>query len=217
MARHKDSKKEKEIITNMKRQWAIQCSNKELYCFLCGNIITSMNNCNADHWIPKALGGKTTEDNLKPSHTSCNLKKSCASPEMFLKYKNEILSGTYKVREPYKITPKALDLNKKQRKRIAKSKQQFLYTIGSSIYYIKESLSEIPYDFEIKEGIIIGFTYKENTEYALVKDFYTNTNNQIESQLLEVLPLSKEQAYIAKNNYEKQVQDLLTNQSVLGR
>ena len=89
------SRKEQEVMREMKRRWANKCSEGELYCFLCGKIIENMKECNADHWIPRALGGKTTEDNLKPAHKSCNSKKGCLSPEEFLAHKEEILSKTY--------------------------------------------------------------------------------------------------------------------------
>jgi hypothetical protein len=187
------SKQEKDLMRDIKRRWAVKYSLGELYCFLCGKQILEGEKYNADHWIPKALGGKTTEENLKPAHVSCNSKKACISPEIFLEHKEEILSGSYKVVEPYKI-------NKKHKKR----KDKYEYSIGSPTYYLEELQNEPLPKFEVKEGIIIGFTYKDSVEYALVKDFYI-INDKEESKLIEVLPLSKQQAYILKKSYENQI------------
>ena len=88
------SRKEQEVMREMKRRWAIRCSEGELFCFLCGQQIKNMKDCNADHWVPRALGGKTTEENIKPAHKSCNSKKGCMSPDEFIAHREEVLSRT---------------------------------------------------------------------------------------------------------------------------
>ena len=96
------SRKEQELMRDIKRRWAIKCNEGELFCFLCGKKINSMNQCNADHWIPKALGGKSTEENLKPAHKSCNSKKGCIPPNEFLLHRDEILANKYHPNEKKK-------------------------------------------------------------------------------------------------------------------
>ena len=217
------TKKERELLRDIKRRWAVKCSAGELFCFLCGEKITNMSQCNADHWIPLALGGTTTEDNIKPAHRPCNSAKSCLSPEEFLAHKEEVLSKTYvrdKKRKKYtKSDTKKEKINKRKKQRLEKRKNDVLYTasynlkqpydIGTTIYYIKEDLSQKKPKFEIKEGVIIGFTYKNTVEYVLVKDFFINEQGKIESELLDVIPLTKPQAIATKLEYEKLTKHLL--------
>ena len=211
------TKKERELLRDIKRRWAIQCKEGELFCFLCGKQITDMNKCNADHWIPLALGGKTTEDNIKPACIRCNSAKGCMSPEEFLAHKDEILSKAYqtdkKHRKYKKSDTKKKKLDKRKTQRLQKRKNDVLYTasydlkqpydIGTTIYYIKEDLTQKKPKFEIKEGVIIGFTYKNTVEYVLVKDFFINEQGKIDSELLDVIPLTKPQAIATKLEYEK--------------
>lgn len=191
------SRKEQEIMRDIKRRWAIKYSNGELFCFLCGKKILKGEKYNADHWIPRALGGETTEENIKPAHESCNLKKGCLSPEEFLEHKDEILSKKYHKN------------NKKEQK---KHNLQYSYNIGSNIYYVKEHLSEEKPFFEVKDGIIIGFSYKNTIEYALVKDFYIDKDGKVQSELVETIPLTKIQAIATKIKYEKIIKELFQNQ-----
>ena len=39
------SRKEQEVMREMKRRWAIRCSEGELFCFLCGQQIKNMKDC----------------------------------------------------------------------------------------------------------------------------------------------------------------------------
>lgn len=211
------SRKEQEIMRDIKRRWAQKCELGELVCFLCGQPIKSMKDCNADHWVPRALGGKTEESNLKPAHKPCNSAKGCLSPEEFLAHKDEILSKSYqrdKKRRKYKKSnTKKVKLDKRKTQRLQKRKNDALYTasynlkqpydIGTTIYYIKEDLTQKKPKFEIKEGVIIGFTYKNTVEYVLVKDFFINEQGKIDSELLDVIPLTKPQAIATKLEYEK--------------
>lgn len=211
------TKKERELLRDIKRRWAVKCSKGELFCFLCGEQIKNMANCNADHWVPLALGGTTTEDNIKPAHQICNSLKGCMSPEEFLAHKDEILAKRYKKEEKRrkykKSNTKKVKLDKRKTQRLQKRKNDALYTasynlkqpydIGTTIYYIKEDLTQKKPKFEIKEGVIIGFTYKNTVEYVLVKDFFINEQGKIDSELLDVIPLTKPQAIATKLEYEK--------------
>lgn len=186
------SRKEQELMRDIKRRWAIKCNEGELFCFLCGKKINSMNQCNADHWIPKALGGKSTEENLKPAHKSCNSKKGCIPPNEFLLHRDEILANKYHPNENKKLkeTPKKEKRKKPQA------------TIGDIIFYIHEIINDFGIlDFEIKEGIVIGY----NNQQPLVKDFYLTKDNKIESKLIAVNPLTKAQATYIMARYKKEL------------
>ena len=256
------------IIRDFKALWSEQCKRGELYCYLCGNPITSMHQCNAEHWIPKSLGGRTDRYNIKPAHIICNSAKSNMTPEEWDKVKWNIL-GSYhiQVSQDYNLVQKQIDSNtpisitcnhhiddrvfdvrynkkerqrtkidKKTHKKITRKAKRFLqytnsleethssqihnlgsynlqqpYTIGGIIHYVTEDTSHTVPQFNVKEGIVIGVTYKKETKYALVKDFYRTDNGKIESQLLEVLPLSLKQAQLIRNHQAIQVQQLLEN------
>lgn len=196
------TKKEREVLKDIKRRWANQCSLGELVCFLCGKKIETMKQCSADHWVPLALGGKTEESNLKPAHKSCNSKKGCMSPEEFLQHKDQVLA------KKYKSKPHELE-TKQKRKKVKKEKQ---LTIGDSIYYIREiiNVSTGILDFEVKEGIIIGYSGQQ----PLVKDFYLTKDNKIESKLIAVNPLTKAQADFIMARYKKELSVLMQMQLI---
>lgn len=186
------SRKEQELMRDIKRRWAIQCSEGELVCFLCGKKIDSMKQCNADHWMPKALGGKSTEENLKPAHKSCNSKKGCIHPNEFLLHRDEILANKYHPNEK----KKSKETSKKEKKKKPQA------TIGDIIFYIHEITNDFGIlDFEIKEGIVIGY----NNKQPLVKDFYLTKDNKIESKLIAVNPLTKAQATYIMARYKKEL------------
>lgn len=46
------------------------------YCYLCGEPILHGQRWNLDHIKPRSKGGKTTPDNLRPTHYDCNEAKS---------------------------------------------------------------------------------------------------------------------------------------------
>lgn len=257
------------IIKDFKSLWSEQCKRGELYCYLCGNPITSMHQCNAEHWLPRSLGGRTDRYNIKPAHIVCNSAKSNLSPEQWDKMKWDILD-TYniKVSQDYDLVQKQIDSNqpitihssahiddsifdvrhnkrerlkhqndKRAHKKATRQARRFLrytepleqthstqiyghggsyqlkqpYTIGGIIHYVTEDNSSSIPKFDVKEGIVLGISYKKDVKYALVKDFYSTGNGKIESQLLEVLPLSLKQAQLIRNHQTMQVQQLLNN------
>ena len=197
------SRKEQEILRDIKRRWAIQCSNGELFCFLCGKQIKPGDKYNADHWIPRALGGKTNEENLKPACVSCNSRKGCISPEEFELHREEILNGTYK-RKPEKETQKLINITPK------KKKKERDCGLGNTIYYINKTSTETDSKVEVKKGVIIGYA---EDGCVLVKEFYKNAYNQIESRLVAVIPLSKKKALDLKYKCDDQMNKILRLQT----
>lgn len=191
------NRKEQEILRDIKRRWAIQCSNGELFCFLCGKQIKPGNKYNADHWIPRALGGKTNEENLKPACVSCNSKKGCIPPNEFLLHKDEILKGKY---HPEK------ELTEEPKKKIKKKPSD----LGDTIYYIQKTSNRHSSKITVKKGIILGYT---EDGCVLVKEFYKNAYNQIESRLVAVVPLSKEKALDLKRKCNDQINKILQFQT----
>ena len=189
------SRKEQEILRDIKRRWAIQCSNGELFCFLCGKQIKPGDKYNADHWIPRALGGKTNEENLKPACVSCNSRKGCISPEEFELHREEILNGTYKRKSEKQLT-------EEPKKKIKKKPSD----LGDTIYYIQKTSNRHSSKITVKKGIIIGYT---EDGCVLVKDFYENSYNKIESKLIAVIPLSKEKALDLKRKCNDQINKIL--------
>ena len=193
------SRKEREILKDIKRRWAIQCSNGELFCFLCGKQIKPGDKYNADHWIPRALGGKTNEENLKPACVSCNSRKGCISPEEFELHREEILNGTYKRKSEKELT-------EEPKKKIKKKPSN----LGDTIYYIQKTSNRHSSKITVKKGIIIGYA---EDGCVLVKDFYENSYNKIESKLIAVIPLSKEKALDLKRKCNDQINKILQFQT----
>ena len=193
------SRKERELMRDIKRRWAVKCETGELFCFLCGKKIDSMKQCNVDHWIPRALGGKSTEENLKPAHKNCNSRKGCISPEEFELHREEILNGTYKRKSEKELT-------EEPKKKIKKKPSD----LGDTIYYIQKTSNRHSSKITVKKGIIIGYA---EDGCVLVKDFYENSYNKIESKLIAVIPLSKEKALDLKRKYNDQINKILQFQT----
>lgn len=191
------SRKEQELMRNIKRRWAIKCETGELFCFLCGKQIKPGDKYNADHWIPRALGGKSTEENLKPAHLFCNSRKGCIPPEEFELHREEILTGTYS--ESQQEKKEIISIPKKKKK-------ERNYTLGDTIYYIKKTSTKTDSKVEVKKGVIIGYA-KDGC--VLVKDFYENLYNKIESELIAVVPLSKKKALDLKYKCDDQMNKIL--------
>ena len=194
------SRKEQEVMREVKRKWAKQCSDGELFCFLCGKKIETMGQCNADHWLPRALGGKTTEDNLKPAHCLCNSRKGCIHPREFELHRDEILRGGYNPHHP------------KEKIIISKPKPQKkkkTTDLGNTIYYIQQVSTKFSSKIIIKRGVIIGYA---GEDCVLVKDFYINEHNIMESQLIAVVPFSKKEALRIKLQYDNQLSLILQKQ-----
>lgn len=190
------SRREQELMRDIKRRWANQCEVGELFCFLCGKKIESMKQCNADHWIPKALGGKSTEENLKPAHKSCNSKKGCIPPNEFLLHRDEILNNKYHPEKEHK------DNQKKQKKKKPSD-------LGDTIYYIQRTSNFLSSKITVKKGVIIGYA---DDDCVLVKDFFPTECGTIESELITVVPFSRKQALELKAKCDNQVNLILQRQ-----
>ena len=188
------SRREQELMRKIKRRWAVKCSEGELFCFLCGKKIESMKQCNADHWIPKALGGKSTEENLKPAHKSCNSKKGCIPPNEFLLHRDEILANKYHPDKEQKI------------KKVRKKKPS---NLGDTIYYIQRTSNFMSSKITVKKGVIIGYA---EDDCVLVKDFYPTEYGTIESELIAVVPFSRKEALDLKAKCDNQVKCILQRQ-----
>lgn len=66
-------------VKELRKLWLMKLKNRQLYCYLCGELIAHQSDLSADHVIPRAHGGETTPDNLKPAHKYCNSRKGCMS------------------------------------------------------------------------------------------------------------------------------------------
>lgn len=175
------SRKEPELMRDIKRRWAIKCELGELYCFLCNKKIESMKDCNADHWVPRSLGGKSTEENLKPSHVKCNSLKGSIPPEEFVLHRDEILRGNY--HQPIEYTEKQIKPTKEK-------KQKAKPGLGDEIWFIQKHNTEISSKVIMKKGIVIGY----EDDKVLVKNFYKDINGKFQSELVIVIPLTKKHA-----------------------
>lgn len=194
------SRKETELMRDIKRRWANQCEKGELFCFLCGKQLKPGDKYNADHWLPRALGGTTTEDNLKPACVICNSRKGCIHPREFELHREEILSGKYDPKHP-KEKPIILKNKPQKKKKIT--------DLGNTIYYIQQVSTKFSSKIIIKRGVIIGYA---GEDCVLVKDFYVNEYNIMESQLIAVVPFSKKEALQIKLQYDNQLTGILQKQ-----
>lgn len=52
-------------------------------CYLCGQPILEGQRWNLDHVRPRSKGGKTTPDNLRPTHYDCNQAKADMSLKQY--------------------------------------------------------------------------------------------------------------------------------------
>lgn len=196
------SRKEQEIMREMKRRWANQCKKGELFCFLCGKQLKPGDKYNADHWLPRALGGTTTEDNLKPACVICNSRKGCIPPKEFELHREEILKGTYDPKHPQE---KPIIIKNKTQPQ----KKKKTFGLGNTIYYIQQTATPFSSKIVVKRGVIIGYA---GNDCVLVKDFYINEHNIIESQLLAVIPFSKKEALRIKLQCDNQLTSILQKQ-----
>jgi len=58
-------------------------------CYLCGKPIKKQNEVSQDHLIPKALSGKTVEENLCICHKLCNNKKGMMTVQQWFDRQRE--------------------------------------------------------------------------------------------------------------------------------
>ena len=82
--------------------------------------------------------------------------------------------------------------------------------LGNTIYYINKTSTEIDSKVEVKKGVIIGYA---EDGCVLVKEFYKNAYNQIESRLVAVIPLSKKKALDLKYKCDDQMNKILRLQT----
>ena len=74
-------------VKEMRRLWLLKLNDQQLYCYLCGELIARQRDLSADHVIPRAHGGPTTVDNLRPAHKLCNSRKGCMPLHEYLAMK----------------------------------------------------------------------------------------------------------------------------------
>lgn len=95
-------------MKDIRRIWLIRLKDGELYCALCGELIRSRKDLNADHKIPKSVGGKTENDNLQPTHKWCNEARGNVSLEDWnqngYNYLKELISRWKKNKTKYNKT-----------------------------------------------------------------------------------------------------------------
>lgn len=72
-------------LKQIKRSWLVRLKKRDLYCVLCGCLIESRKDLSVEHLVPRALGGKSTSDNIYPAHKHCNLAKGCHTPEEWVR------------------------------------------------------------------------------------------------------------------------------------
>ncbi|QOH59936.1 hypothetical protein C6Y44_27815 (plasmid) [Rhodococcus rhodochrous] len=53
-----------------------------MVCHLCGGDIDSWPDLHFDHVVPLARGGEHSNDNLRPAHAGCNLRKGSSMPSL---------------------------------------------------------------------------------------------------------------------------------------
>ncbi|MFE5290344.1 HNH endonuclease signature motif containing protein [Nocardia sp. NPDC056611] len=74
----KSAKRRKQIEATSIEKISIQAIIDEhgMVCHICNGGIADMSDLHIDHVIPLSRGGAHTKENLKPSHSVCNLRKS---------------------------------------------------------------------------------------------------------------------------------------------
>ena len=70
----KSSDTERRLFTDEEKKQLYENSDKK--CAICGNLILSIDDCEIDHIIPFAKGGKTELTNAQIVHRICNREKS---------------------------------------------------------------------------------------------------------------------------------------------
>lgn len=74
----------------LNRKYKKEIINKKYpVCYLCGKEINKIRDLSMDHVIPLSKGGKSTNENLKPTHKKCNQKKADMLLEIYLRKKLE--------------------------------------------------------------------------------------------------------------------------------
>lgn len=70
---------DRRLFTEEERKQLYEASDKK--CAICGNLILSLDDCEIDHIIPFAKGGKTELSNAQVVHRFCNREKSDATDD----------------------------------------------------------------------------------------------------------------------------------------
>ena len=70
---------DRRLFTEEERKQLYEASDKK--CAICGNLILSLEDCEIDHIIPFAKGGKTELSNAQVVHRLCNREKSDATDD----------------------------------------------------------------------------------------------------------------------------------------
>lgn len=72
----KSTNSERRLFTEEEKKMLYESSDKK--CAICGNLILSLDDCEIDHIVPFAKGGKTELSNAQIVHRICNREKSDA-------------------------------------------------------------------------------------------------------------------------------------------
>lgn len=72
----KSTNSERRLFTEEEKRMLFESSDKK--CAICGNLILSLDDCEIDHIVPFAKGGKTELSNAQIVHRICNREKSDA-------------------------------------------------------------------------------------------------------------------------------------------
>ena len=70
---------DRRLFTEEEKKQLYEASDKK--CAICGNVILSIEDCEIDHIIPFAKGGKTELSNAQIVHRICNREKSDATDD----------------------------------------------------------------------------------------------------------------------------------------
>ena len=70
---------DRRLFTEEEKKQLYEASDKK--CAICGNVILSIDDCEIDHIIPFAKGGKTELTNAQIVHRICNREKSDATDD----------------------------------------------------------------------------------------------------------------------------------------
>ena len=72
----KSTDTDRRLFTEEEKRKLYESSDKK--CAICGNLILSLDDCEIDHIVPFAKGGKTELSNAQIVHRICNREKSDA-------------------------------------------------------------------------------------------------------------------------------------------
>lgn len=73
--RNREQVRRRKIADADPLDYAAVLARDGMTCHLCGGAIASLDELEFDHVTPTSRGGEHTEDNVRPSHRSCNRRK----------------------------------------------------------------------------------------------------------------------------------------------